>query len=313
MRLVFFGSGEFGMPTLRRLATEHDVALVVTQPDRPAGRNRTLKPTPIAELATRLKIAVIKPENVNDSSIVKQLRDAGARGFVVIAFGQKLGKPLLDGAFAINLHASLLPKYRGAAPINWAMINGERETGLSVITLADRMDAGDVLGQSVTTIDPHETAGELHDRLAEMGPSLVLEVLRRFEAGHLPHQRQDERLATHARKLTKSDGTVRFDQPALSVRNHVHGLTPWPGCTIELGGKPLRLVRVEVASELALVEIPGAVLADRAIACFPGAVRLLAVQSPGGKQMSFDAYCNGHDVSPGELCTPLHAATEDVA
>jgi methionyl-tRNA formyltransferase len=304
MRLVFFGSGAFGVPTLKRLVAEHDVAMIVTQPDRPAGRHRHLTPTAIADIASKFKIATLKPENVNDPNVVEEIRSIGAAGLVVIAFGQKLGQPLLKGLFAINLHASLLPKFRGAAPINWAMINGEHETGLSVITLADRMDSGDILGQAVTPIDPHETAGELHDRLAEMGPALVLEVLRRNETGHLPRQRQDERLASRAPKLTKADGSVSFDQPAANVRSRVHGLTPWPGCWIELAGRSLRLARVEVASEIAVDEPPGVMLADRTIACAPGAVRLLAVQSPGGKLMSFDAYCHGHEVSPGERCAP---------
>ena len=308
MRIVFFGSGAFGVPTLRRLAAEHEVPLVVSQPDRPAGRNRSLTPTPVAQASAKLGIPVINPECVNDASVGSQIR-AAAKSFVVIAFGQKLGRPLLDGAFAVNLHASLLPKYRGAAPINWAMINGERETGLSVITLADRMDAGDVLGQSITPIDPHETAGELHDRLSEMGPSLVLEVIRRYEAGHLPRLKQDERLATPAPKLAKGEGTVRFHQPAASVRNRVHGLTPWPGCTIELAGQNLRLTRVEVASELALDEPPGVLLADHTVACSPGAIRLLSVQPPGGKLMSFEAYCNGHEVLPGAVCASLSRAT----
>src|SRR5688572_4055507 len=147
MRLVFFGSGAFGVPTFNCLEEVHDIALVVTQPDRPAGRNRALTPTPIAEYATQRRLEIIKPEKVNDAGVIERIRAAEADAFVVIAFGQKLGKALLKDRFAINLHGSLLPKYRGAAPINWAMINGEAETGVSVITLADRMDCGEILAQ----------------------------------------------------------------------------------------------------------------------------------------------------------------------
>src|SRR5262245_36265216 len=143
MRLVYFGSGAFGLPTFRRLQAEHDVALVVTQPDRRAGRNRALAATSIAEFAAQTGASIIKPERVNEPAVVDQIRSVGADAFIVIAFGQKLGRSLLSGVFAINLHGSLLPKYRGAAPINWAIINGETETGLSVIALADQMDAGD--------------------------------------------------------------------------------------------------------------------------------------------------------------------------
>ena len=227
MKLVYLGSGSFGLPTLERLAAEHDVALVVTQPDRPAGRQRRLAATPVGHLAETRGIETLKPDDVNDPVVVERIAEAAGEALVVIAYGQKIGPAILDDVFAINLHSSLLPKYRGAAPINWAMINGEAETGLSVITITQRMDAGDVLGQVVTPIDPMETAGELSSRLAELGPDLVIEVLKRHCAGTLRGVAQDDRLASRAPKLAKSDGTVRFDQPARAVRQRVHGLTPW--------------------------------------------------------------------------------------
>ena len=304
MKLVYFGSGEFGLPTLEGLIERHDVAMVVTQPDRPAGRHRAMTPTPIADRAASLGIPVIKPERVNDLAVVQQLRDAKADAWVVIAFGQKLGKVLLDGVFAINLHASLLPKYRGAAPINWAMIQGESETGVSVITLADRMDAGLVLAQRSTPIDPKETAGELHDRLAKLGPEVVMSVLDQHERGTLQPIVQDESLVTLAPKFTKAEGTVRFDQPAAGVRQRVHGLTPWPGCMVTLDGQPLRLLRVEVVDELFGHDKSGTVLPDYSIACSPDRVRLLEVQSPGGKPMTFEAYRHGHGVRAGARCLP---------
>lgn len=307
MRLVFFGSGAFGVPTLRQLIQKHDVALVVTQPDRPAGRNRALTPTPIAEVATENGLTTLKPEDVNAPDLVEKIRSVNAEAFVVIAFGQKMGCPLLDGVFAINLHASLLPNYRGAAPINWAMINGERETGLSVITIADRMDAGDVLGQVRTAIVPGETAGELHDRLSFIGPELMLQVLDQQQAGTVKYHLQDERLVTKAPKLSKADGTVCFDQPAEAVRCRVHGLTPWPGCWVRIGDRPLRLHRVEVVRVEHGTNPAGTVLADMNIACGVGfaAIRLLEVQPPSGRLMTFQAYCNGHGVKVGERVVPL--------
>jgi methionyl-tRNA formyltransferase len=304
MRLIFFGSGEFGLPTLEALMQRHAVSMVVTQPDRPAGRNRELTPTPIADQAVLLGIPVIKPEKVNDEAIVRQIRDAKADAWVVIAFGQKLGKTLLEGVFAINLHASLLPKYRGAAPINWAMIEGESETGVSVITLADRMDAGWILVQRSTSIDPGETAGELHDRLGALGPQAVLSALDKYRCGALHPIAQDESLVTQAPKFTKSDGTVCFDQPAVRVRQRVHGLTPWPGCTVTLDGQPLRLLRVEVADESSRHLEVGVVLPDFSIACQSGRVRILEVQRPGGKPMTFEAYRHGHGVRAGARCLP---------
>jgi len=324
MRIVFFGSGAFGVPTLRALARTHDVPLVVTQPDRPAGRNRRLAPTPVADAAAALGLPSFKPESCNAAESIAQVHEQRADAFIVIAYGQKLGRSLLAARFAINLHASLLPKYRGAAPINWAIIRGERVTGLSVIALADRMDAGDVFGRVETPIDPMETAGELHDRLAALGPDLVLRVLERFQAGAATSCRQDEAAVTLAPKLTKADGAVSFEASNVEVRNRVHGLTPWPGCRVTLRGASLRLHRVEAidaygprstpetspgSTPAAMPEaVPGTIIGGGCVACGSGSVRLLAVQPAGGKLMSFDAYCAGHEAAIGDQLMPPTSA-----
>ncbi len=306
MDLLFLGSGEFGLPTLRRLAAEHRVLAAVTRPERPAGRRRVPSPTPVARTAGDLGIPVIADEDVNRPDTVRRLRDLGAGALVVIAFGQKLGEELLAASLAINLHASLLPRYRGAAPVNWAIIRGETETGLSVIRMSGRIDAGDVLAQKATPIDPRETAGELEERLAAMAPPIVTGVLDAWRRGTLRPIAQDERLASRAPKLRKADGTVSFDQPAACVRNRVHGLSPWPGCRVQSGGTILRLARVEVASALGLEAAPGTVLPDGVVACRPGAVRLLEVQPPGGRIMPFGDYIRGHDPgSSGLRLEPL--------
>jgi methionyl-tRNA formyltransferase len=299
LRLVFFGSGAFGLPTLKRLVREHDILLVVTQPDRPAGRRRIPTPTPTAEFATSEHLALLKPENVNDRIVIENIRALNADAFIVIAFGQKLGPALLNNTFAINLHASLLPKYRGAAPINWAIINGENETGVSVIGLADRMDAGPIYAQAAIRIDPNETAGELHDRLAELGPRAVLELLDKYQRGKLIPQHQDDRLATRAPKLSKADGVIQFNQPSEIVRNRIHGLTPWPGCALVIDGRSLKLLRVQAIQFNSEQSMPGTVLNDFSISCGRGSIRPLEVQPPGGKIMSFDAYRNGQPVRPG--------------
>ena len=308
MRLVFLGSGAFGLPTLERLAPAHEIALVVSQPDRPAGRRRRATPTPVAERAQRRGFATIKPRDVNEPATVRAILGAGADAVVVIAYGQKLGPGLLAGPPAVNLHGSLLPKCRGAAPIQWTMINGEKEAGVTAIEVAPRMDAGAILGQRVTPIDPRETAGELHDRLAALGPEVMLEVLEKMAAGTLAPREQDETLATRAPRLTKADGTVDFAQPAEAVRCRVHGLTPWPGCTVVLNGARLLLRRVEIApggEPGSAPRAPGSIGPDGAIACAPGAVRLETVQAAGGKPMSFAAYRRGHDVPAGSRLAPL--------
>ncbi len=312
MRLVYFGSGTFGLPTLEKLIREHQVSLVVTQPDRPAGRSLQPAPTPVARYAADHGLALHKPADVNEPASLDRIRAAGAAAFVVVAFGQKLGPALLEMSFPINLHASLLPRYRGAAPINWAIINGETETGVTVIQMTGRVDAGAILGRAATRIDPMETAGELESRLALLGPALVLETLGLFQGGRLQPEPQDENRACRAPRLSKSDGTTGFDRPAQEVQRRIHGLVPWPGCTVRLGAQPLRLERAAVvpgddrqsACGEPAESAPGSILPDGLVACAQGRLRLLAVQPPGGRKMTLEAYLRGRPANPGAVLEP---------
>ena len=201
MRLVFLGAGAFGIPSLEHLAREHEIALVVTQPDRPAGRGKVMTPTPIAARAAELGLPVIKPADVNAPDVVAQVRGVGAAAWIVIAFGQKLSRELVDGVFAINLHGSLLPAYRGAAPIQRAVMDGCAETGVSVISIAERMDAGLVYATRARAIGAAETADEVHDALALLGPEVLTSVLAAHAEGRAVGVGQDESRATRARKL----------------------------------------------------------------------------------------------------------------
>lgn len=304
MKILYFGSGQFGAPTLERLSAEHDLLGVVTQPDRPAGRSRRLTPTPIAAWveshSPRAKL--FKPENVNDAGVMSELRAAPADAWVVIAFGQKLGQPLLADHFAINLHASLLPRWRGAAPINHAILAGDSHTGNSVITLAQRMDAGLILGQSDRAIDPATTAGELHDLLSGDGPELVLGVLRDQERGAIEPVEQDESRATQAPKLSRSDGWVDFSASADVCRRRVHGLNPWPGVTARIGGETIKLLRVK-SLELGAQEETGTIVdVDRGVvACGQGgALVLIEVQPAGKRAMPWDEYVRGRSLCAGD-------------
>lgn len=247
MNLVFLGSGAFGLPTLQALAREHTIAAVVTQPDKPAGRSMQPTPTPIGAWAAEHlpQVPLLKPERINAPDIIAQVRAFPASAWVVIAYGQKLSQPLLHDIFAINLHASLLPRWRGAAPINHAVLAGDAVTGNSVITLADRMDAGLVLAQSRREIEPLLTAGELHDLLAADGPALIEQVLADHAAERLAPQTQDESLVTLATKLSRADAWLDFAQPADQVRQRLHGLTPWPGISAKLGEITLKLLRAQ--------------------------------------------------------------------
>lgn len=305
MDVVFFGSGAFGLPTLEALSTAHTVRAVVTQPDRRAGRGGKLTPTPIGQFAedsigeTRL----FKPENTNVVEVREALVAIQAEAWVVIAFGQKLSRELLEGVFAINLHASLLPRWRGAAPINAAILAGDAETGNSVITLADRMDAGLVLGQSRRPITTDDTAGTLHDALAEDGVALLLDILSRFGQGQVEEHEQDELQVTLAPKLGRKDGWVDFADSAERCRCRINGLSPWPGVTVRFRSEPLKLVRAErVVSDPELVSEPGVVVdADAGVVgCGEGALRLLEVQPPGKKVMAWGAFARGRHVKRGE-------------
>lgn len=324
MRLVYFGSGAFGLPTLESLARNHEVLAVVTQPDKPAGRGSKLTPTPIGAWAAEQLpgVPLLKPAKVNTPEMIGTIRAFPADAWVVIAFGQKLPKALLEGRFAINLHASLLPRWRGAAPINAALLAGDAVSGNSVITLADRMDAGLILGTSRRDVDPLVTAGELHDLLAADGPALVERVLQQHSSGTLDPLTQDENLVTIATKLSKSDGVPNFDQPADFLRRQIQALTPWPGVTAQLemasgagaGGTAavaLKLLRatVEVGTGLASGESPRTgTLIDVArglVACGRGTVlRLLEVQPAGKRAMGWADFARGRSIPPMSVLAP---------
>jgi methionyl-tRNA formyltransferase len=314
MRIVFLGSGAFGLPTLQRLATRHDLVAVVSQPDRKAGRGGRLKPTPISQwtLDHKPDTPLLRPERINEPEIVERIRAYEADAWVVIAFGQKLGQALLDGVFAVNLHASLLPRWRGAAPINAAILAGDETTGNSVITLADKMDAGFVLGQSSRPIEPTMTAGDLHDLLAEDGPDLVESVLAGHAAGTLEPVEQDESRVTLASKLSKADGWVDFSSSADECRCRVHGLMPWPGVTVRLNDTPLKLLRVDVEHATSHQQGMGTIIdaGEGFVGCGDGSVlRLIEVQPAGKKPMPWPAFARGRHVEAGQRLVGKEADT----
>lgn len=306
-RIVFFGSGAFGVPTLERLAATHDVALVVSQPDRPAGRGKSLTPTPIAARAAELGLAVVKPEDVNAAEVRERIRALGAQAWVVIAFGQKLSRELLEGVFAINLHGSLLPAYRGAAPIQRAVMDGCAETGVSVISLADRMDAGLVYATRVRAIGDTETSDDVHDALSLLGPEVIETVLAAHRDGRLEARTQDEAKATRARKLAKHEGTVDIaGLPSWRARALINGLNSWPGCTVRIAGQPVKLLRVRSCDDAGL-GAPGLLADDGRIRAAEGAVQVLSIQAHGGKPMDLGSFLRGRPALVGARVEPLVA------
>ena len=314
MRLVFFGSGAFGLPTLEALSKHHDIVAVVTQPDKPAGRGSPLTPTPIGAwaVANLPGAHVLKPQKVNAPDTVEFIRDLGADAWVVIAFGQKLSPALLQGVFAVNLHASLLPRWRGAAPINAAIIAGDEVTGNSVITLADRMDAGQILGTSRRPIDDRVTAGEMHDLLSADGAELMLNVLNAHRRDKLEPRTQDEAAVTLAGKFTKADGRVDWTQPARTCLRRIHGLTPWPGVTVTFRDQPMKLLRASLPGGTHNAP-PGSIIDidDGTIACGGGTVlKLVEVQPAGSRAMLWADFSCGRRPKPGEVleAPPAEAA-----
>ena len=295
MRILFLGSGEFGLPTLKRLVEHDEVVGVVTSPDRPAGRNRAETPTPIGVWANAEGLQVFKTDNVNGPAFIQTIEALKVDAMVVIAFGQKLSEACIGIAPTINLHGSLLPRWRGAAPIHAAIMHGDELSGVSVITLAQQMDAGTILGQVSTNIGECETAGELHDRLALLGPDIVIEVL----AGDFSGETQDDSAVTYAPKLSRKDAHLNLSQNAQRVARKIRGLSPWPGCHLNISGVDCKIINAIPKDSSGAV---GEILSDGTIAVGEGSIEILELQPAGSTTMSWKDFCNGRSVQTGDMC-----------
>ncbi len=310
MRIVVLASGEFAVPTLRWLArSEHEVPLLVTQPARPGGRGRQLTPTPARLLAGQLELKTLEVENINAVDVIHTLRSLPADLGLAIAFGQKLGPQVMQSARHgyVNLHASLLPKYRGAAPINWAIVRGEARTGCTVFRMVETMDAGPILTSRCTEIKPEETAGELHERLAGIGVDAVRAAIDLFDkGGDTAGSPQDESQVTLAPKLRKSDGNERFDRSAAEIARHVLGMTPWPGaaCMFRAADgrwEKVNLIRVRVAEDPSPTKIPPGTIDDRRyVAASDRFLEVLEIQPSSKRIMTWAEYVNGRHVRAGD-------------
>jgi len=310
MKIVYFGSGEFGIDCLNALAgSSHSLQFIVTQPSQPAGRGRKPKPTPVAIWAQDHSIPFIETDNVNAPQSIEKIAAHKPDLIVVIAFGQKIGNQLikLPTKGVINVHASLLPKYRGAAPISWAIIKGEKETGISIITLAEKMDAGDILAQTKTTIEPDETAGQLHDRLATMAAPLLIETIEKLVDNSVVYTEQDHSKATLAPKLKKTDGFLDFTESAESLKRKILGFWPWPSASaVYISKKTGKHIRVTLAkAELVGIKNlgglpPGAVDENLSVICGRGALKILKIKPEGSRLMDFKDFVNGWQCRPGD-------------
>ena len=311
MKIVYLGSGQFGIECLNVLErSSHSLQFIVTQPPHPAGRGRKQSPTPVARWANTNSVPFVETDDVNTPGVMEKIADYKPDLIVVIAFGQKIGNELINlpPKAAINVHASLLPKYRGAAPINWAIIKGETKTGISIITLAEKMDAGQILAQSQTNIAPDETAGRLHDRLAYIAAPLLLKTIDRIDDGSIIYTEQDHSKATLAPKLKKSDGFIDFAEPAQVLERKIRGFWPWPGASATyLSKKTNKSIRVNIAmAEAVEASNPtglsvGTLAENLNVTCGTDALKITKIKPAGSPLMDFKDFVNGRQTQPGDL------------
>lgn len=306
MRVVFLGSGAFAVPSLEALLDAgHDVPALVCQPDRGAGRGRAVQPPPTAPAALAHGLTVLQPRRIRAPEALAALRALQPELLVVVAYGQLLPRAVLELAprGAVNVHGSLLPRYRGAAPVQWAVVRGETETGVTTMLLDEGLDTGPTLLSRATRIGPRETAAELHDRLARMGAALLLETLAGLERGTLVPQPQDHARATLAPLIHKEDGRLDWSRPAPELERRVRGFHPWPGTFAVCAGRALKVLRTEegpAGEPLA----PGSVVAldgeALVVACGEGTrLRLIEVQPESRRAMSGRAFAAGARLAPG--------------
>jgi methionyl-tRNA formyltransferase len=307
-KLIFMGTPQFAVPTLQALIEKgHEILAVVTQPDRPKGRGRKLIPSPVKELAAAHQIKVLQPQNVSDEHFCDQIRQMEPDTAIVVAFGQILKKNLLTipGWGVINIHASLLPKYRGAAPIPWAILNDESKTGLTVMRMDEGLDTGPILFQKEVPILEDETAGQLHDRLSELAGKLIVEALTHMAKTHVKEIPQDESLASYASKIEKRDSLVDWKQPAMKISCLIRALDPRPGAYTLLEGKQVKLFSATVVDRSGLDGVPGRVVKNTREAIHVGTgqgiIGIREIQYPGKRRLSIPDFLRGFPLPEGTL------------
>ena len=307
MRIVFMGTPDFAVPSLRKLVEcGHEVCGVFTQPDKPKNRGMKLLPPPVKEYAQSVGIPVFQPTTLRDGSALQQLKELAPQLIVVAAYGKILPVDILQlpPLGCINVHSSLLPKYRGAAPINWAILHGERETGVTIMYMAEGLDTGDMLASKSTAIDLNESAQQLHDRLAEMGADLLPQVVKQLEHGQAVAVPQDDSQSCYAPMLSRELSPMDWSHTALELHNQVRGLSPWPAATTMVDGIRCKIVRTALVDETTQ-KAPGlCVKADKRglwVACGQGSVlEILELQPDGKKAMTAHAFLLGHPLKENE-------------
>ena len=310
MNVIFMGTPDFSVPVLEGLiaSKEHTVTAVVTQPDKARGRSGKLVFTPVKEVAVENDILVYTPARVKDAEFVEQLRKIPCDVIVVVAFGQILSKEILDYPKfgCINVHASLLPRWRGAAPMQWAILEGDEKTGVTTMQMAEGLDTGDMLLKAETVIEKEDTAETIHDRLSEMGKDLLLETLEKVEKGEIVPQKQDDSLSCYAKMLKEDMGKIDMNWDAAKVERYIRGMNSWPSAYTTFRGKTLKLWRANVLAENT-GEKPGTVVDvlknSFIVQTGDGCLELLEVQLEGKKRMDAGSFLRGVKIEKGDcLC-----------
>jgi len=306
-RMIFMGTPEFACPTLQTLIQRGEcLAAVVTQPDRPKGRGQRLLPPPVKELACAHDIPVLQPAKVRDPAFIETIRAMKPDVIVVVAFGQILPKALLDipPQGCINVHASLLPRYRGAAPLNWCIINGEQETGVTTMLMDPGLDTGPMLLAASTPIDENEDIVSLHDRMSAMGAALLAETLDGLKRGDVTPRQQDDSSTCYAPMMKKEDGLINWYREPRTIHNQVRGMAVWPGAYTFVNGLLLKIFRTRVGDGAGL---PGAVLragqGEIEVACLNGSIFIEELQLAGKKRLEAASFLAGYPLAPGMLFT----------
>ena len=306
MKILFMGTPDFAVPSLRALLEAgHTICGAFTQPDKPKNRGMKLQASPVKEYALSENIPVFQPVKLRDGTALACIRELDPELIVVAAYGRILPEDILayPRYGCINVHSSLLPKYRGAAPINWAILNGEEETGVTIMHMAPELDAGDIIAQRATPIGPNETAPELFDRLAQMGGELLAETVAQIQAGTAPRRAQDAAQATYAPMLSRELSPLDWSRPAQALHDQVRGLLPWPAAVAEFGGIRCKVFSTDVLEDTA-DSAPGTVVeagkAGILMACGGGSLlRVRELQPDGKKRMAAADFLRGHPLSPG--------------
>jgi methionyl-tRNA formyltransferase len=307
MNIVFFGTSEFAMPVLTKLInSKHKVLAVVTQPDRQKGRSLKVSPSPTKVLAKTKNIPVHQPDDASGGDSIAYLKKLNADLFVVVAFGQILKKEVLEipKIYSVNIHGSLLPKYRGAAPTNWAIINDDKVSGATIIKMNEKMDEGDIILKKEILIDSEDTNITLSEKLSDIGAAALMEAMDLIQSGSVRLIPQEDSKATYAPKLKKEDGLINWNEPAVMIHNEVRGFLPWPGAYTHFNGKILKILKTEILEAdnkkaangefLGIIKDKGMIIKTQ-----DGNLLIQHVQIEGKKPMNAEAFLRGHRIKPG--------------